>query len=144
MAVERTLSIVKPDAVQKGHSGAILNRFEKAGLKIVAAKMVWLTPAKAGEFYAVHKERPFYKSLCEFMVSGPVMVSVLEGEGAILKNRELMGATDPAKAAAGTIRKDFAENIERNAVHGSDAAETAKVEIAHFFSGLELVSYERR
>jgi nucleoside-diphosphate kinase len=142
--IERTLSIVKPDAVRKGHLGAILARFEKNGLKIVGAKMLWLSRPKAGEFYAVHKERPFYNSLVDFMVSGPVLVSVLEGENAIAKNRELMGATDPAKAAAGTIRKDFAENIEKNAVHGSDGPDTAKVEIAHFFSALELSSYERK
>ncbi len=142
--IERTLSIVKPDAVQKGLIGPILSRFEKAGLKIVAAKMVWLSRPKAAEFYAVHKARPFFGSLVDFMVSGPVLVSVLEGENAIAKNRELMGATDPAKAAAGTIRKDYAESIERNAVHGSDAPETAKVEIAHFFSALELQSYARK
>ncbi len=142
--IERTLSIVKPDAVAKGLAGTILARFEKAGLKIVAAKMVWLSRPKAREFYAVHKERPFYDSLVNFMVSGPVLVSVLEGENAIKKNRELMGATDPAKADAGTIRKDFAESVERNAVHGSDAPETAKVEIAHFFAALELFDYERR
>jgi len=136
--IERTLSIVKPDAVAKGHIGAILARFEKAGLKIVGAKMLWLSEAKAAEFYAVHKERPFFKDLVTFMVSGPVLVSVLEGENAIAKNRELMGATDPAKAAAGTIRKDFAANIQNNAVHGSDAPETAKFEISHFFAGLEL------
>jgi nucleoside-diphosphate kinase len=136
--LERTLSIVKPDAVAKGHIGAILARFEKAGLKIVAAKMVWLSRPKAREFYAVHKGKPFYDSLVSFMVSGPVLASVLEGDNAIKRNREIMGATDPAKAAAGTIRKDFAESVERNAVHGSDAPETAKVEIAHFFSALEL------
>ena len=141
--MERTLSIVKPDAVAKGHVGEILARFERAGLKIAATRMVWLSRPKAREFYAVHKERPFFSSLVEFMVSGPVVVSVLEGENAIRRNRELMGATDPAKADKGTIRKDFAESIERNAVHGSDAAETAKVEIAHFFSGLELYEYPR-
>ena len=142
--LERTLSIVKPDAVAKGMAGAILSRFEKAGLKIAAAKMVWLSRPKAREFYAVHAARPFYNSLVDFMVSGPVLVTVLEGEDAIRRNGELMGATDPAKAAAGTIRKDFAENVERNAVHGSDAPETAKTEIAHFFSALELFEYERR
>lgn len=136
--IERTLSIVKPDAVQKGLIGAILARFEAAGLKIVATKMVCLSPAKAAEFYAVHHERPFFNGLVEFMTSGPVVASVLEGENAIAKNRELMGATDPAKAAPGTIRKDYAQNVERNAVHGSDAPATAKIEIAHFFSGLEL------
>ena len=140
MAVERTLSIVKPDAVKANNIGNILAIFEKNGLKIVAGKLTHLTKEKAGEFYAVHKERPFYNSLVEFMMSGPVFVSVLEGENAIKKNRELMGATDPAKADAGTIRKLYAKNIENNAVHGSDAPETAKVEIAHFFSGLELVS----
>ena len=138
--IERTLSIVKPDAVAKGHIGAILSRFEKAGLKVVAAKMMWLSRPKAAEFYAVHKERPFFPALIDFMVSGPVLVSVLEGENAIAKNRELMGATDPAKAAPNTIRKDFAESIQRNAVHGSDAVDTAKFEISHFFSGLELFS----
>ena len=142
--IERTLSIVKPDAVQKGLIGPILSRFEKAGLKIVAARMVWLSRPKAAEFYAVHKARPFFNSLVDFMVSGPVLVSVLEGEGAIAKNRELMGATDPAKAAAGTIRKDYAESIERNAVHGSDAPDTAKFEIAHFFSGVEQFHYDRK
>jgi nucleoside-diphosphate kinase len=136
--LERTLSIVKPDAVAKGNIGAILGRFEKAGLKIVAAKMVWLSRPKAREFYAVHKGKPFYDSLVNFMVSGPVLASVLEGEDAIKRNREIMGATDPSKAAPGTLRKDFAESVERNAVHGSDAPETAKVEIAHFFSALEL------
>ncbi|OGR08653.1 MAG: nucleoside-diphosphate kinase [Deltaproteobacteria bacterium RIFOXYB12_FULL_58_9] len=141
--IERTLSIVKPDAVVKGHLGAILSRFEKEGLKIVAAKMTWLSRPKAKEFYAVHKERPFFNSLVEFMVSGPILVSVLEGENAIKKNRELMGATNPANADPGTIRKDFAENVERNAVHGSDAPETAAIEIAHFFSGLEMSNYKR-
>ncbi|MBI3180364.1 MAG: nucleoside-diphosphate kinase [Deltaproteobacteria bacterium] len=140
---ERTLSIVKPDAVAKGHSGQILARLEAAGLKIIAAKMVWLSRSKAREFYAVHKERPFFASLVDFMCSGPVWVSVLEGDNAIKRNRDIMGATDPAKAAAGTIRKDFATNIERNAVHGSDGPDTARVEIAHFFSGLELYDYER-
>ena len=143
MAIERTLSIVKPDAVAAGHIGDILAIFEKNGLKIVAAKLTWLNRPKAREFYAVHKDRPFFASLVDFMVSGPCFVSVLEGENAIKKNRELMGATDPAKADKGTIRKLFAANIERNAVHGSDAPETAKVEIAHFFSGLELNEYER-
>lgn len=140
MAVERTLSIVKPDAVKANNIGNILAIFEKNGLKLVAGKLTHLTKDKAGEFYAVHKERPFYNSLVEFMISGPVFISVLEGENAIKKNRELMGATDPAKADAGTIRKLYASNIENNAVHGSDAPETAKVEISHFFSALELVS----
>jgi nucleoside-diphosphate kinase len=142
--VERTLSIVKPDAVANGHIGNILNRFEKAGLTIVAAKMLWLSKQKAQAFYAVHKERPFFNSLIEFMISGPVLVSVLEGPGAIAKNRELMGATDPAKAAAGTIRKDLGESIDHNAAHGSDGPETAKEEVAHFFSGLELSDYKRK
>ena len=135
---ERTLSIVKPDAVAKGHIGAILDRFEKEGLKIIAAKMVWLSRPKAREFYAVHKDRPFYGSLVDFMVSGPVLVTVLEGEGAIKRNRDIMGATNPANAAEGTLRKLYAESVERNAVHGSDAPETAQVEIAHFFSALEI------
>ncbi len=140
---ERTLSIVKPDAVAKGHIGAILNRFEKAGLRIVATKMLWLSKPKAREFYAVHKERPFFASLIDYMVSGPVVVSVLEGENAISKHRDILGATDPKKAAAGTVRKDFGTNIENNAAHGSDGPDTARVEIAHFFSGLELNEYER-
>ncbi len=141
---ERTLSIVKPDAVENGHIGNILARFEKAGLKIVATRMIWLSKAKAEEFYAVHKSRPFFAGLVSYMISGPVVVSVLEGENAILKNRDLMGATDPAKATAGTIRKDLGENIERNAAHGSDGPDTAKVEISHFFSGLELSEYKRK
>jgi len=138
MAVERTLSIVKPDAVAKKASGEILRRFEAAGLEIVALKMTRLTEAQARGFYAVHKSRPFFDSLVKFMTSGPVVISVLEGEGAIAKNRELMGATDPAKAAAGTIRKDFASDIERNAVHGSDALETARIEIRYFFNASEI------
>jgi nucleoside-diphosphate kinase len=142
--VERTLSIVKPDAVENGHIGNMLSRFEKAGLKIVAAKMIWLSKSKAEEFYGVHRARPFFADLVQYMVSGPVLVSVLEGENAIAKNRELMGATDPAKAAAGTIRKDLGESIERNAAHGSDGADTAKAEISHFFSGLELCEYKRK
>jgi len=133
MAVERTLSIIKPDAVAKNVVGEILARFEKAGLKIVAAKMIHLSEAEAQGFYAVHRERPFFKDLVSFMISGPVMVQVLEGEGAIQKNRDLMGATDPKKADKGTIRADFAQSIDANAVHGSDAAETAKNEIAYFF-----------
>ncbi|MBK7978383.1 MAG: nucleoside-diphosphate kinase [Deltaproteobacteria bacterium] len=139
---ERTLSIIKPDAVEKNKIGAILSKFEDAGLRVVAAKRLHLTSEQAGAFYAVHKERPFYGSLCEFMTSGPVLVSVLEGENAIARNRELMGATDPAKAADGTIRKLYATNIERNAVHGSDAPETARVEIGFFFNGLELPPME--
>ncbi|HVP31448.1 MAG TPA: nucleoside-diphosphate kinase [Myxococcota bacterium] len=138
MAVERTLSIVKPDAVAKRATGEILRRFEAAGLRIVALKMTQLSEGQARGFYAVHKSRPFFDSLVKFMTSGPVVVSVLEGEGAIAKNRELMGATDPAKAAAGTIRKDFASDIERNAVHGSDAPETARIEIRYFFNASEI------
>ena len=133
MALERTLSIIKPDAVAKNVIGKIYSRFESNGLKIVASKMAWLSPQEAGEFYAVHKERPFYKDLVAFMVSGPVMIQALEGENAIAKNRELMGATDPKKADAGTIRADFATSIDANAVHGSDAPETAAVEVAFFF-----------
>src|SRR5512145_2362640 len=133
MAVERTLSIIKPDAVARNVIGQIYNRFERAGLKIVAARMTWLSRPEAEGFYAVHKERPFFKDLVDFMISGPVMIQVLEGENAILKNRDLMGATDPKKAAAGTIRADFAQSIDANAVHGSDAPETAAVEIAYFF-----------
>ena len=133
MAVERTLSIIKPDAVAKNVIGQIYARFEKAGLKVIAARMVHLSRKDAEGFYAVHKGRPFFNDLVEFMISGPVMLQVLEGENAILKNRDLMGATDPKKAAPGTIRADFAQSIDANAVHGSDAAETAKVEIAYFF-----------
>jgi nucleoside-diphosphate kinase len=133
MAVERTLSIIKPDAVAKNVIGEIYSRFEKAGLRIVAARMLHLTQEQAGAFYAVHKERPFYKDLVSFMTSGPVMVQVLEGEGAIAKNREVMGATDPRKAAPGTIRADFAQTVDENAVHGSDGPDTAKAEIAFFF-----------
>ncbi len=133
MAIERTLSIIKPDAVGKNVIGEIYSRFEKAGLRIVAARMLHLTAEQAGAFYAVHKERPFYKDLVSFMTSGPVMVQVLEGENAIAKNREVMGATDPAKAAPGTIRADFAKTVDENAVHGSDGPDTAKVEIAFFF-----------
>ena len=138
MAVERTLSIVKPDAVAKNVIGEIYTRFEKGGLKIVAAKMLHLTKAQAGEFYAVHKQRPFYNDLVEFMTSGPVMVQVLEGEDAINRNREIMGATNPADAAPGTIRADFATTVDENAVHGSDAAETAKAEMAFFFAPEEI------
>jgi nucleoside-diphosphate kinase len=138
MAIERTFSIVKPDAVAKNKIGEIYARFETAGLKIVAAKMLHLTKAEAEGFYAVHRERPFFNDLVKFMTSGPVMVQVLEGENAVAKNREIMGATNPANAAAGTIRKDFASSVEENAVHGSDAQETAKVEIAYFFSTIEL------
>ncbi|HWT28953.1 MAG TPA: nucleoside-diphosphate kinase [Methylophilaceae bacterium] len=133
MAVERTLSIIKPDAVAKNVIGKIYTRFEDAGLKIVNAKMAQLSQADAEGFYAVHKERPFFKDLVKFMISGPVMIQVLEGEGAVAKNRELMGATNPKEAAAGTIRADFAESIDANAVHGSDSAENAAIEIAYFF-----------
>ena len=140
MAVERTLSIVKPDAVAKNVIGKIYSRFETNGLKVVAAKMAWLSKTEAEGFYAVHRERPFFKDLVEFMTSGPVMIQVLEGEGAIAKNRDLMGATDPKKAAAGTIRADFAQSIDANAVHGSDAPETAAVEIAYFFPAMEVFS----
>lgn len=132
-----TLSIIKPDAVAKHHIGAIVARFEKAGLRVAAMKMLHLSQHEAETFYAVHRARPFFADLVKFMVSGPVVAMVLRGPDAVAKNREMMGATDPAKAAAGTIRKDFAESIERNAVHGSDAVDTAKQEIAHFFSGLE-------
>ena len=133
MALERTLSIIKPDAVAKNVIGQIYTRFENAGLKIVAAKMAQLTQAEAEGFYAVHKERPFFADLVKFMISGPVMIQALEGEGAVLKNRDLMGATNPKDAAAGTIRADFAESIDSNAVHGSDSAENAAIEIAYFF-----------
>jgi nucleoside-diphosphate kinase len=138
MAIERTLSIIKPDAVAKNVIGQITSRFESAGLKVIAARMAWLSEQEAGAFYAVHKERPFYKDLVSFMTSGPVVIQALEGEGAILKNRDLMGATDPKKAAPGTIRADFADSIDANAVHGSDAAETAAVEIAFFFPTLNV------
>lgn len=141
MTVERTLSIIKPDAVAKNVIGQINARFEKAGLRIVAAKMIHLSNKQAQEFYAVHKERPFFNGLVGFMSSGPVMVQVLEGENAIAKNREVMGATNPKEAAAGTVRADFAESIDHNAVHGSDAPETAKQEIAFFFQPEEIVSY---
>ena len=138
MAVERTLSIIKPDAVAKNVIGEIYARFEQAGLKIVAARMRQLSRVEAEGFYAVHRERPFFKPLVDFMISGPVMVQVLEGEHAILKNRELMGATDPKQAAPGTLRADFAQSIDANAVHGSDASGTAAFEIAYFFSQTEL------
>lgn len=131
--IERTLSIIKPDAVCKNKIGAILSRFEDAGLKIIAARMISLDKAQAGEFYAVHRERPFYSDLLEFMTSGPVVVQVLEGTDAIAKNREIMGQTDPDKAVPNTIRADFADNIEQNAVHGSDSPETARTEVAFFF-----------
>ena len=138
MAVERTFSIVKPDAVAKNAIGQILARFEAAGLMIIAARMMHLSRAQAEGFYAVHRERPFFKDLVDFMISGPVLVQVLQGDNAIAKNRELMGATDPKKAAKGTIRADFADSIDANAVHGSDAPETARAEIAFFFPGYEI------
>lgn len=140
MAIERTLSIIKPDAVAKNVIGQIYARFEAAGLKVVAAKLAHLSRGEAEAFYGVHKERPFFKDLVSFMISGPVMIQALEGENAILKNRDLMGATDPKKAAAGTIRADFAESIDANAVHGSDAVETAQAEIAFFFAGMSIYS----
>lgn len=140
MAVERTLSIIKPDAVAKNVIGKIMTRFEDSGLKIVAARMQLLSQREAEGFYAVHSARPFFNDLVKFMVSGPVMITVLEGENAILKNRELMGATDPAKAEKGTIRADFAESIDANAVHGSDAPETAAVEISYYFPELAIYS----
>ena len=140
MAVERTLSIVKPDAVAKNVIGPILTRFEGAGLKVIAARMIQLSEKEAGGFYAVHRDRPFFRDLVSFMISGPVMVLALEGESAIAKNRELMGATDPKKADKGTIRADFADSIDANAVHGSDSPETARDEIAYFFPTLELFS----
>ena len=143
MATERTFSIIKPDAVAKNHIGGIVAKLEAAGLRVVASRMVRLTEGQAKAFYAVHKDRPFYAGLVKFMTEGPVVVQVLEGEGAIAKNREIMGATNPEKAAAGTIRKEFATNIERNAVHGSDAPETAKEEIAFFFSTAELTALAR-
>jgi nucleoside-diphosphate kinase len=140
MAVERTLSIIKPDAVAKNVIGKIYQRFEDAGLKIIAAKLVHLSRAEAEGFYAVHRERPFFKDLVDFMISGPVMIQALEGENAIAKNRDLMGATDPKKAAPGTIRADFAASIDANAVHGSDGPDTAKVEIAYFFPASQVYS----
>lgn len=143
MAVEQTLSIIKPDAVAKNHIGEIIARFEKGGLKIVAAKMKQLSREDAEGFYAVHKERPFFKDLVEFMISGPVLVMVLEGEGAIKKNRDIMGATNPKDAAPGTIRADFATTIDENAVHGSDAPETARFEISYFFGPKEVCARMR-
>lgn len=140
MAVERTLSIIKPDAVAKNVIGQIYARFEQAGLRIVAARMAQLSRAQAEGFYAVHKARPFFGELVDFMVSGPVMIQVLEGEGAIQKNRDLMGATDPKKAAKGTIRADFADSIDANAVHGSDSPENAAIEVAYFFPALDIHS----
>lgn len=143
MTKERTLSIIKPDALAANHLGAIIGRFEKAGLRVVGAKMTHLTQPQAEGFYAVHKARPFFKDLVSFMISGPVLVMVLEGPHAVAKNREIMGATDPSKAAPGTIRADFAKSIDENAVHGSDAAETAAEEISYFFSNDELCERTR-
>ena len=139
MAVERTFSIIKPDATRRNLTGKINARFEDKGLRIVAQKRIWMTSSQAEHFYSVHKERPFFKSLCTFMTSGPVVVQVLEGESAIARNREIMGATNPDNAAAGTIRKDFAESMEANSVHGSDSPENAAIEIAYFFAGTEIV-----
>ena len=138
MAIERTLSIIKPDATRRNLTGAIVDRFEKAGLKVIASRRIRLSQAQAEAFYGVHHERPFFASLVSFMTSGPVVVQVLEGENAVALNREIMGATDPKKAAAGTIRKDFAESIEANSVHGSDSPENARTEIAFFFAGSEI------
>ncbi|MDP2627747.1 MAG: nucleoside-diphosphate kinase [Candidatus Rokubacteria bacterium] len=140
MPLDRTLTIIKPDAVARGVIGQIISRFEQAGLKVLAARLLHLSPAQAGGFYIVHKERPFYASLCAFMTSGPCMPIVLEGENAIVRLRDLMGATDPAKAAPGTIRRDFAASIEANAVHGSDSPESAAFEIPYFFGALEIHS----
>ena len=139
MAIERTLSIIKPDATKRNLTGKINTKFEEAGLRIIAQKRIHLSKAQAGGFYEVHAERPFYDELCEFMAAEPVVVQVLEGDGAILKNRKVMGATNPAEAAPGTIRAEFAESVGENSVHGSDAPETAAVEISYFFAGLELV-----
>lgn len=143
MALERTLSIVKPDAVGKNHIGDIISRFEKAGLRVVGAKMKHLTQKDAEGFYAVHKERPFFKDLVGFMITGPVLIMVLEGENAITKNRDIMGATDPKKAEPGTIRADFAKTIDENAVHGSDSSENAKIEISYFFKPEEVITRTR-
>src|ERR1044071_4594897 len=140
MAVERTLSIIKPDAVKKNVIGQIIARFERAGLRVIAARMLHLSRQQAEGFYAVHRERPFFRDLVDFMISGPVLIQVLEGESAIAKNRELMGATDPKKAEKGTIRADFAQSIDANAVHGSDSAENARTEIAYFFPAAEVYS----
>jgi nucleoside-diphosphate kinase len=140
MALERTLSIIKPDAVQKNVIGQILARFEKAGLRVVAARMMHLSRTEAEGFYAVHRQRPFFRDLVDFMISGPVLVQVLEGDNAIAKNRELMGATDPKKAEKGTLRADFAESIDANAVHGSDSMENARTEVAYFFPACEVFS----
>jgi nucleoside-diphosphate kinase len=139
MAIERTFSMIKPDATRRNLTGAIVAKFEAAGLRVVASKRLWLSKRQAEAFYAVHKERPFFGELTEFMSSGPIVAQILEGENAVLKNREIMGATNPANAAEGTIRKEFALSIGENSVHGSDAQETAKEEMAFFFSGLEIV-----
>ena len=139
MALERTFSIIKPDATRRNLTGKINARFEEKGLRVVAQKRLWMSRAQAEQFYGVHRARPFFNDLCTFMTSGPVVVQVLEGEGAIAKNREIMGATNPANAAPGTIRKDFAESIEANSVHGSDSPENAAIEIAYFFAGCEIV-----
>jgi nucleoside-diphosphate kinase len=139
MAVERTFSIIKPDATRRNLTGKINARFEEQGLRIVAQRRIWMTRMQAEQFYGVHKARPFFNDLCTFMTSGPVVIQVLEGEGAIAKNRDIMGATNPANAAAGTIRKDFAESIEANSVHGSDSPENAAIEIGYFFAGSEIV-----
>jgi nucleoside-diphosphate kinase len=139
MAVERTFSIIKPDATRRNLTGKINARFEDKGLRVVAQKRIWMTRMQAEQFYGVHKARPFFNDLCTIMTSGPVVVQVLEGEGAIAKNRDIMGATNPANAVAGTIRKDFAESIEANSVHGSDSPENAAIEIAYFFAGSEIV-----
>ncbi len=141
MAIERTLSIIKPDGLEKGIIGKVLSRFETKALKPVAMRMQWLSQREAEGFYAVHKARPFFKDLVAFMTSGPVVVMVLEGENAVAKNREVMGATDPAKAAPDTLRKDFATNVEKNTVHGSDSTENAKIEIAYFFRDTEIQTY---
>ncbi len=139
MAIQRTFSIIKPDATRRNLTGQITARLEDAGLRVIALKRVWMTRSQAEGFYAVHKERPFFDNLCEFMTSGPVVIQVLEGENAVSKNREIMGATNPAEAAEGTIRKDFAENIEANSVHGSDAPETAAQEISYWFADTEII-----
>ena len=139
MAVERTFSIIKPDATRRNLTGKINARFEENGLRVVAQKRIWMSRQQAEQFYGVHKARPFFNDLCNFMISGPVVVQVLEGDNAVARNREIMGATNPANAAAGTIRKDFAESIEANSVHGSDSPENAAIEIAYFFSGTEIV-----
>jgi nucleoside-diphosphate kinase len=142
MAVERTLSIIKPDGVEKGIIGKVIARFEEKGLKPIAIRLAQLSKAEAEGFYAVHKARPFFNDLVKFMTSGPVVLMVLEGEGAVAKNRDIMGATDPAKAAPGTIRKDFATNIEKNTVHGSDSVENAKIEVSYFFPEVQIHGYE--